>query len=152
MMEKGYTTGRLYFRLFSSLTPNILMRTIIAFTFLSVFVLTGCGDPSVTGTVKYQDGTPLTTGTVILQNEKSQGLGELQKDGSFDLYQFKPGDGLKRGVYKGYITGAVAIDDNNATTFFLPEKYGDINQAGITYDSEKDKGKLDIVIDALPPK
>ncbi len=128
------------------------MRTIIAFPFLTLLVLTGCGDPSVTGTVKYQDGTPLTTGTVVLQSDQSQGIGELRKDGSFDLYQFKPGDGLKRGVYKGYITGAVEIDDNMQTTNLIPEKYGNIDAAGINYDSEKDKGKLDIVIDALPPK
>ncbi len=119
---------------------------------LSCLLFTGCGDPSVTGTVKYNDGSPVTVGTVVLQNEKSQGIGDLQPDGSFDLYQFKPGDGLRKGVYKGYITGAVMIDNDHRTTHLIPEKYGNIDQAGITYDSEKNKGKLDIVIDAAPPK
>ncbi len=123
------------------------MRTLIAFIVTTTLVLTGCGDPRVTGTVKYQDGTPLTTGTVVLQNDQSQGIGELRQDGSFDLYQIKPGDGLKRGVYRGYITGAVIIDDNHRTTYLIPEKYGDINQAGITYDSDKDKGRLDVVVE-----
>ena len=116
-------------------------------------VLVGCGDPRVTGTVKFQDGTPLTVGTIILQNDKSQGIGNLKSDGSFELYQFKKGDGLKRGVYRGYITNAMEVaDDGRTTTFFIPDKYSNIETAEIIYDSDKDKGKLEIVIDALPPQ
>jgi len=128
------------------------MRTITIFALMITLVLTGCSDPRVTGTVKYQDGTPVTVGTVVLQNEKSQGIGELHKDGSFELYQFKKGDGLKPGIYRGYITQAVEIDGNGRTTYLIPEKYSNIDEADIVYDSEKNKGKLNIVIDALPPK
>ncbi len=119
---------------------------------LAALVFAGCGDPSVVGTVKYQDGSPLTAGMVVLQNDQSQGIGEVRPDGSFELYQFKPGDGLKRGSYSGYITNAVMIDDDMKTTNLIPEKYSNIDTAGIVYDSEKDKGKLDIVLDAMPPK
>ena len=115
-------------------------------------VLAGCGDPRVTGTVKYQDGTPLTIGTVVLQNDKSQGIGELQKDGSFELYQITKGDGLKRGVYRGFIGGAIEVDDYGNSTHLIPVQFSHMDTSGIVYDSDKDKGKLEIVIDALPPK
>ena len=129
------------------------MRTITVFTLMITLVLVGCGDPRVTGTVKYQDGTPLTVGTVVLQNEKSQGIGELRQDGSFELYQFKKGDGLKKGVYRGYITQAVVIANvDSPTVHLIPDKYSDIDKADIVYDSEKNRGKLEIVIDAMPPK
>ncbi len=128
------------------------MRTTIAFSLLSCLLFTGCGDPPVTGTVKYNDGTPLKGGIVILQNETSQGIGEIYQDGTFTMYQYKPGDGLQRGQYKGYISGAITADDNGNTTSLIPAKYTDMSSSGITYDSEKDKGKLDIVIDAPPPK
>lgn len=128
------------------------MRTITILSVLITLLFVGCGDPSVVGTVKYQDGSPLTQGTVVLQNDKSQGIGELQPDGSFELYQFKKGDGLKRGTYQGYITNAVLIDDNLRTTYLIPEKYTMPDTAGIEYDSDKDKGVLNIVIDAPPPK
>lgn len=129
------------------------MRTITIFTSIITLVLAGCSDPRVSGTVTYQDGTPLTTGTVVLQNEKSQGIGELQKDGSFELYQFKKGDGLKKGIYRGYITQAVVIANvDSPTVHLIPDKYSDIDRAGIVYDSEKDRGRLEIVIDAMPPK
>jgi hypothetical protein len=130
------------------------MRTLIIIIFLlfETLNIAGCGDPKVTGTVKYKDGTPLVTGTVVLQNAQSQGIGELQSDGSFELYQFKKGDGLERGTYRGYITNAVIIDDQMRTTSLIPDKYTDINRSDIEYDSEKNQGKLEITIDAFPPK
>ena len=88
---------------------------------------------------------------VVLQNDFSQGIGELRADGSFSLYQIKPGDGLKPGTYRGYILNAYVIDENDQTTQLIPEKYSNIDTSGITYDSEKDRGRLEIVIDALPP-
>ena len=128
------------------------MRTITIFALMITLVLVGCGDPRVTGTVKYQDGTPLTVGMVVLQNEKSQGIGELRQDGSFELYQFKKGDGLKPGVYRGYITQAIVVNDNHRSFYLIPERYSDIDAACIDYDSDKNKGKLDIIIYALPPQ
>ena len=129
------------------------MRTIITiFALIAVLMAIGCGkDPRVTGFVKYQDGTPLTVGMVVLQNNRSQGIGELRQNGSFELYQFKKGDGLKPGIYRGYITQSVIIEDDGRTTYLIPEKYSDIDAAGIVYDSNKDQGNLEIVIDALPP-
>ncbi|HBT75404.1 MAG TPA: hypothetical protein DEB39_00430 [Planctomycetaceae bacterium] len=127
------------------------MRTLHLLAILSLLVFTGCHDPHVSGHVKFSDGTPLTGGVVILQNETSQGIGEIYPDGSFTMYQYKPGDGLKRGQYKGYISGAVIADDAGNTTSLIPAKYADMSASGITYDSDKDKGKLDIVIDAKPP-
>lgn len=115
-------------------------------------LLVGCGDPSVTGTVKYKDGSPLKSGMIVLQNDKSQGIGDVQPDGSFELYQFRKGDGLQRGTYKGYITNAVLVDDNRQSHNLIPEKYMYIDSAGIEYDSDRDKGVLNITIDALPPK
>ena len=128
------------------------MRTLTLFS-LAVFTLfcVGCGDPTVTGTVKFSDGTPLSGGMVVLQNETSQGIGELRHDGTFTVYQYRPGDGLKRGKYTGYISGAVAADDFGNTTPLIPSKYTDAATSGIVYDSDEHRGRLEIVIDALPP-
>ena len=124
------------------------MRTFTLFT-LSIFILlhTGCGDPTVTGSVKFADGDPLTGGMLVLQNENSQGIGELRHDGTFTVYQYKPGDGLKRGKYTGYISGAVIADDFGNTTPLIPQKYTDAATSGIVYDSDVHRGRLDIVIE-----
>jgi len=123
----------------------------ICFCLVLLLCVSGCGDPKVTGTVKFSDGTPLPGGMLVLQNDASQGIGELRHDGTFTIYQYKPGDGLKRGQYRGYITSAMVADDAGNTRSLVPERYTDITTSGITYDSETDRGKLEIVIDALPP-
>lgn len=114
---------------------------------LVTLFFTGCGDPQVEGNIKYSDGTPLKGGMVVLQNEKSQGVGEIRQDGTFTVYQNRPGDGLKRGKYRGYISGAMTADDQGRTTLLVPEKYTDMTTSGIEYDSAVHKGKLDIVIE-----
>jgi len=126
------------------------MRTIAIFALLTTFVLSGCGDPSVSGTVRFSDGTPLRGGMVVLQNETSQGIGELRHDGTFTIYQYKSGDGLKQGKYRGCIIAAVVVDDQGQTRSLVPDKYTDAATSGIEYDSDRDRGKLEIVIDSLP--
>ena len=114
--------------------------------------LIGCGDPSLSGTVKYADGTPVNEGRVVLQNDKSQGIGDIRPDGSFKVYQYKPGDGLKRGVYKVYFQGAFKMNDSGVILYHLvPEKYRDQNTSGLTYDSSTGR-RLDIVIEGENPE
>lgn len=127
----------------------IIMKTRILALSIAIVVLSfpGCKDPKLTGTVKFTDGTPLTTGMVVLQNDKSQGIGELKEDGSFDLYQFKPGDGLKPGVYKGYISNAVLVDEGGKTQYLIAPKYSNMDDSGIIYDTKTNKGRLDIVVE-----
>jgi len=119
----------------------------ISFCVVLLFCVSGCGDPQITGTVKFSDGTPLTGGMVVLQNDTGQGIGELRHDGTFTVYQYRPGDGLKRGKYRGYVTGAVVTDDQGRTSSLIPDKYTDRETSGIEYDSTIHKGKLNIVIE-----
>ena len=126
---------------------NINRYGIYGCILVAILCFNGCGDPKVTGTVKFSDGTPLKGGMVVLQNETSQGIGELDFNGSFNIYQYKPGDGLKRGKYRGYISGAISIDEFGRSVSLIPDKYADIENSGIEYDSSVNNGKLDIVIE-----
>ncbi|HBT77037.1 MAG TPA: hypothetical protein DEB39_08950 [Planctomycetaceae bacterium] len=117
------------------------------FAFFFLTVLTGCGNPQVTGRVTFSDGTPLKGGMVILQNDQCQGIGDLNPEGEFSIYQIRPGDGLKRGRYLGYIANAVVEDAQGRITGALPDKYTRAETSGITYDSQKDRGTLNIVIE-----
>lgn len=122
-------------------------KILFASTLILLIGLSGCSDPQVHGSIKYEDGSPVSKGILILQGSQSQGIGELKPDGTFQIYQFKPGDGLKPGRYDGYITGAVSIDDKGKTTVLVPEKYTGLDRAGIVYDTKVNKGRLDIVVE-----
>jgi hypothetical protein len=114
-----------------------------------IFFVTGCGNPRVSGSVKFSDGTPLKGGIVVLQNEQSQGIGELNANGMFNIYQLKPGDGLARGKYRGYIMNAVVENEKGQVSSAIPEKYTHPEKSGIEYDTESGHGKLEIVIERL---
>jgi len=78
-----------------------------------VVLLCSCSQPrvEVTGIVSFPDGTPLTTGSVKGQSEGddtvTQITGRIGTDGSFSLYEVKPGDKIPAGKnYKIWVANA----------------------------------------------
>jgi hypothetical protein len=72
---------------------------LILFVFVFPFIF-GCGHPKVTGTVKFDDGTPLTSGGVAFINLPYQAVGTIKPNGSYEMYELKPGDGVRPGTYQ----------------------------------------------------
>jgi len=75
--------------------------------------LTGCGGgrAQVSGTVTFEDGTPLTKGDIrAIAGDETQVRGNIGQDGSFTLFEAQPGDGIPAGKqYKIWIVNAVDI-------------------------------------------
>jgi len=79
---------------------------------LCVLVATGCDrNVKVTGNVAFSDGKPLSTGQVVFENEKISAMGKLSEDGSYTLGTDKENNGLPRGKYRVFITGAVTYGE-----------------------------------------
>src|SRR5262249_7122419 len=71
---------------------------------MPLFLFCGCGSGQVGiwGTVIYEDGSPVTEGTVcgeLVDGGKDMVQGII-RDGAFSLGTTKPGDGVKPGKYK----------------------------------------------------
>jgi len=79
---------------------------VFAAIFFGMAVL-GCGqNHSLKGKVTYKDGTPVTAGIVNFESDKSLSRGTIQPDGSYTVGTHKDKDGIPKGTYKVYITGA----------------------------------------------
>jgi len=79
----------------------------------------GCGTGNVPlkGKITYADGTSINAGMVNFASETSLSRGKIQPDGSYTVGTLKDGDGIPKGVYKVYITGAeVAMDADSSKT------------------------------------
>ena len=88
-----------------------------AFALLLAF-LVGCGgNVTVSGTVKFADGTPLDRGTVTFEDDKMMASGTIQKDGTYSLDTGET-KGIPLGTYKVSITGL------NAPIVIPPTKIG----------------------------
>lgn len=64
----------------------------------------GCSDNArVSGVVKLPDGSTLTKGTVIFENDTINVIGLIDKQGRYSLFQVQLGDGVPPGNYRGYV-------------------------------------------------
>jgi hypothetical protein len=77
-----------------------------------VLVFAGCGRRDlhpVSGTVRFPDGSPLTTGRVVVTYVPPAaygGWGYIKPDGTFTLGSFTPTDGIRAGTVQVAITFA----------------------------------------------
>jgi len=91
----------------------------IFFTVLAVFLacVLGCSNKvQVTGTVTFEDGTPLTAGTVVFDNGRDQARGVISEDGTYRLSSIGHHDGIAPGEYGVYITGAFGFSGSAVAT------------------------------------
>ncbi|MDO5309735.1 MAG: hypothetical protein Q4G03_09660 [Planctomycetia bacterium] len=84
------------------------LRLLGAFAVTTLLFLTsGCSNyVHVDGTVAFQDGAPLSTGTIYFTDGFYLGRCDLDKHGHYSLHTFRRNDGVPKGVYRVYITGA----------------------------------------------
>lgn len=123
-----------------------------------VAFLGGCnsGRYPVTGRVTYDDGSPVTGGTVIAETNidgKVVALqGNIESDGSFRMGGAAPGDGAQPGSYRVLITSPTLSDAEKAQGKrpALGGKYASFDSSGITLEVKP--GKNDLAIKVARPQ
>jgi outer membrane usher protein FimD/PapC len=108
-----------------------------------IIILSGCSNKiSVTGTVKYADGSPLTFGSVIFESDKEQYFGQLNTEGKFNLGGIKSGDGIPPGSYKVRLAGTEETQDtenDRVIVKHVDDKYTNIITSGLTAEIGKQR-------------
>ena len=136
------------------------------FTLAILTAIAGCGTNNVPfgGTVTFSDdGTPLEVGTVAFTNGVQQARGDLGPGGKFDLGFVKVSDGLPKGTYTVYITGAVKQEERVAAnarpgekfwteTRLIAPKYNSPDTSGLTVTVDGTTRTFDIKVDRATGK
>jgi len=79
------------------------MKRFIYLIFLCYFV--GCSQGTlITGTVRYEDGTPITHGNVVFDSAKESFVGEITSDGKYATGRLKQNQGIPDGVYTVWLS------------------------------------------------
>lgn len=117
------------------------MNKKICFLLVAFIFICGCntgGRVSVTGTVKYDDGTPVDIGFVKFVGDTTQATAKIDKNGRFSLSEIKSGDGIKPGTYKIAVTGVKTGGGSDGTplTRFIDAKYENPSTSGLTCQVE----------------
>ena len=125
---------------------------------LSLLLFTGCGDNvGLKGKAVFSDdGSPLTTGMVCFEKDGYLARGNLQPDGTFTVGSLKKSDGLPKGTYRVYITGAEKVIGQSKMGLPLYEplidkKYAAANTSGITIDVAPTTKFFEVVVDRCQP-
>jgi hypothetical protein len=108
-----------------------------------ILIFSGCSNKiSVTGIVKYADGSPLTIGSVIFENDKEQYFGQLNTEGKFNLGGIKSGDGIPPGLYKVRLAGTEEtqdIENDRVIVKHVDNKYTNVATSGLTAEVGKQR-------------
>ena len=135
----------------------------VVFCLLFVVLVAGCsGKVKVRGTVVFDDDqSPLTVGSVLLQNDTHSAKGKIDATGSFRISSVKPNDGVPPGVYHVAVLGAIKLPESTVQVDaslgaleaaaamrsapspepipLIHPKFMDPKTSGILFDTSKDK-------------
>ena len=138
------------------------MKLTLVFFVVFLGVVTGCSNKvKVSGTVTFDDGTPLTEGSVCFRDETNTFHGKIDKNGHYSPGGLKEGEGIPYGKYEVWISGtdrSEPLPSKNgmpASEFKIittvASKYTSPNPNGLTYEAKKGGNrKFDIVVERAP--
>ena len=123
----------------------MLVRRLFCLFALAVVTgfVAGCGGSgtSVTGTVKYSDGTPVPAGMVMFTGEKYSATGEIKADGTYEMGSLRPGDGVPAGKYQVSIGGEAVGSDYEKKPALVDKKFTDPSTSGLEVTIEEGASK-----------
>ena len=121
----------------------LIRKYFLGFGLLVLLACCGCGEAQIkaSGTVKFDDGTPLSCGIVVFANPQHQYTGEIEKDGSFQLGGLVEKGGLPVGSYTVSIQNAIENDQ-----LAIPVKYTSDVTSGLSFEITKESSKNPIQI------
>lgn len=116
-------------------------------TFLGFLGCSGNGGATekVTGTVSFEDGSPVAGGTIIFADtqKNSSSVGYIQEDGTYTLGTFGESDGAPQGKYKVTIIG----NSDYGKSSPISSKFANQDQTPLTVEVADGDNVLDFKVE-----
>jgi hypothetical protein len=135
-----------------------MKKTFFCLALMELSMFAGCNKAKVElgGKVTYTDGTPLTVGEVFFETDTYMARGTLKKDGTYVVGSLSEKDGLPKGTYRVYISGADQMvpgsDGMQMPKSLIDKKYRQSTTSGLTVNVPSPNGKYDIKVEPNPNK
>ncbi len=120
---------------------------------LALLVSAGCnGNVGLGGKITYTDGSPLDVGTICFETDNFVARGTIKQDGTYKVGSLSETDGLPRGTYRVYFSGAEKIvpGDKGGAPKRVPlinPKYTSSDGSGLTLTVPVEGGKADFQLE-----
>lgn len=119
-----------------------------------VVAMAGCdGNIRFGGKVAFEDGSPLTAGTVFFEANSFLARGEIRQDGTYTLGSLKESDGLPPGTYRVYINNAMVVDGVDQKSGMpnmkplIAEKFSSGETSGLIVEVSASTQRFDITVE-----
>ncbi|MDR1480715.1 MAG: carboxypeptidase-like regulatory domain-containing protein [Planctomycetaceae bacterium] len=120
----------------------------------------GNGNQQLSGKVTFPDGSPLNVGIVCFENAETNKMarGELNENGVYVVGFESEKNGIPKGTYKVFITGAIlekGINEKTGLPVTEPQiaaKYSNKSTSGLTFTADGKTKTFDIVVEPLTEK
>jgi len=104
-----------------------------------LMALVGCGRyAAVGGKVTLDDGTPVSSGTVVFEStDEAKAIsarGEIQTDGSYQLSTDRPGDGVLPGKYRVLVAPPPPNPDLPPVKVVFDSRYSEFATSGLEFE------------------
>ena len=97
-----------------------------------------------------EDGTPLKVGSVIFATTTYEAKGIIGTDGKYTMGSIDLADGLPKGSYKVYISGAQEELPSGQMRSLIDPQYGNFSSTPLTCDIPAPKNTFDIQVPRNP--
>ncbi|MDR1479983.1 MAG: hypothetical protein LBJ00_13695 [Planctomycetaceae bacterium] len=103
------------------------------------------------GKVSFSDGTPLSKGKIVFEDDKNTFTATINEDGTFRMGVLKDGEGIPAGKYNVAVAEAFewvsAAPNQLPIKLLVAEKYTSTATSGIEYDIQKSQKDISIVVE-----
>ncbi|MCL2118324.1 MAG: hypothetical protein FWH27_07865 [Planctomycetaceae bacterium] len=132
-----------------------MKRVLIFALFFSVVFALGCskGNIQLGGTVTFEDGTPLTVGAVCFSTDSFMASGNIDSHGKYVMGSYGVNDGLPKGTYKIYISGATEeISGRGGISMYslIDPRFADYSSTPLTCEIPAPNNTFDIKVPQNP--
>jgi hypothetical protein len=132
-----------------------IQRILFFVTLVLSVTLIGCSGVRVSGKVTYEDGSPLTVGTIIFDDGTANFRAAMQNDGSYALGVTKDAQRIPSGDYKVWFASTMPSETDipkGFTIYYyaLPDEYTSVRATPLTANVTARSRKFDFVVP--PPK
>ena len=120
---------------------------------LGLACLVGCSDKlQLGGKVTYEDGSPLPVGSVVFATSSFEAVGTLDSEGKYVVGSIDVADGLPKGTYKVYISGAMEPTPGKGELMrsLIDETYANFSTTPLTADIPAPNNILDFKVPKNP--
>lgn len=106
---------------------------------MSLLLAVGCGPRDlhrVSGRVEYQDGSPVSSGRVVIEYGDGTGaVGVIQPDGSFRIGTRRESDGMRAGNYRVAIKDAIVPEgpEGQRIRVLVHPRFADVATSGLEF-------------------